>query len=53
MEKQYKMNKTRKELKEQRKLLLKFCDHLNTYQGLEGFRFDFMMQDFLDKKKNG
>ena len=28
------------------KQLLKFCDHLNTYSGLEDFRFDFMLVDF-------
>jgi len=26
-----------------------FCEHLNTYKGLEDCRFDFMLIDFLDK----
>jgi hypothetical protein len=26
-----------------------FCDHLNTYEGLEDCRFDFMLIDYLDK----
>lgn len=29
-----------------KKQLLKFCDHLNTYKGLEDCRFDFMLIDF-------
>ena len=28
------------------KQLQKFCDHLNTYKGLEDCRFDFMLVDF-------
>lgn len=28
------------------KQLVKFCDHLNTYAGLEDCRFDFMLIDF-------
>ena len=28
------------------KQLVKFCDHLNTYAGLEDCRFDFMLVDF-------
>lgn len=28
------------------KQLVKFCDHLNTYSGLEDCRFDFMLVDF-------
>lgn len=28
-----------------------FCDHLNTYEGMEEIRFDFMIQDFIDKRK--
>lgn len=31
--------------------LLAFCDHLNTYTGMEEIRFDFMMQDFIDKSQ--
>ena len=31
--------------------LLAFCDHLNTYAGMEEIRFDFMMQDFIDKSQ--
>ena len=34
--------KTKKELK-------KFCQHLNTYKGLEEIRFDFMLLDYLNK----
>lgn len=29
-----------------RKQLLKFCNHLTTYEGLEDCRFDFMLIDF-------
>ena len=36
---------------QQRELLLAFCDHLNTYAGMEEIRFDFMMQDFIDKSQ--
>ena len=32
-----------------RKELNAFCDHLNTYEGLEDCRFDFMLIDYLDK----
>lgn len=28
------------------KQLVKFCEHLNTYAGLEDCRFDFMLVDF-------
>jgi histidinol phosphatase-like PHP family hydrolase len=28
-----------------------FCDHLNTYDGMEEIRFDFMIQDFIDKSQ--
>jgi hypothetical protein len=35
----------------QRELLLAFCNHLNEYPGLEDARFDFMMQDFIDKSQ--
>lgn len=35
--------------KDNRKELLNFADHLNTYKGLEKIRFDFMVQDYLDK----
>lgn len=28
--------------------MLKFCDHLNSYKGLEKVRFDFMLIDFLN-----
>jgi len=28
-----------------------FCEHLNTYKGLEEIRFDFMLVDFLDRNK--
>lgn len=31
--------------------LIAFCEHLNTYNGMEEIRFDFMMQDFIDKSK--
>lgn len=34
-----------------RELLLAFCDHLNEYPGMEEVRFDFMMQDYLDKSQ--
>lgn len=36
---------------QQREQLLAFCDHLNTYAGMEEIRFDFMMQDFIDKSQ--
>lgn len=39
------------DVNQQRELLLAFCDHLNTYNGMEEVRFDFMMQDFLDKSQ--
>lgn len=39
------------DVNQQRELLLAFCDHLNTYAGMEEVRFDFMMQDFLDKSQ--
>lgn len=29
-----------------KKQLVKFCEHLNTYAGLEDCRFDFMLLDF-------
>jgi hypothetical protein len=29
-----------------------FCDHLETYKGLEDLRFDFMLIDFLNLKDN-
>lgn len=31
--------------------LTRFCDHLNTYDGLEECRFDFMLQDFNATQK--
>ena len=34
-----------------RNLVCDFCDHLNTYDGMEEIRFDFMIQDFIDKSK--
>jgi hypothetical protein len=34
---------------EQLKAFCDFCEHLNTYEGLEECRFDFMLIDFLDK----
>lgn len=34
-----------------REALLNFCEHLNSYKGLEECRFSFMMQDYLDKIK--
>ena len=36
---------------QQREQLLAFCDQLNTYAGMEEIRFDFMMQDFIDKSQ--
>ncbi len=29
--------------------LLDFADHLNSYEGFEEVRFDFMVMDYLDK----
>ena len=31
--------------------LLAFADHLNTYKGLESYRFDFMVVDYLESKQ--
>lgn len=39
------------DVNQQREQLLAFCDHLNTYAGMEEIRFDFMMQDFIDKSQ--
>ena len=40
------------DVNQQREQLLAFCDHLNTYAGMEEIRFDFMMQDFIEKANN-
>lgn len=32
--------------------LIDFCNHLNTYAGLEDLRFDFMLQDYFNAKKH-
>jgi len=45
------MKKEREIKLPKRELLLAFCDHLNEYRGMEEVRFDFMMQDFLDKSQ--
>jgi hypothetical protein len=34
-----------------KKDLEKFCEHLNSYKGMEEVRFDFMLIDFLEKQK--
>jgi hypothetical protein len=36
-----------KPIETERRLLLAFADHLNSYAGLEEMRFDFMVIDFL------
>ena len=33
----------------QRELLLQFSSHLNTYEGMEDKRFDYMVCDFLQQ----
>lgn len=38
-------------LKKEKRQIKDFCNHLNTYKGLEEIRFDFMLSDFLNKKK--
>ena len=32
-------------------MLSEFCDHLNSYKGMEEARFDFMLIDFIEKLK--
>jgi len=49
--KQYAKEYQDSEVVVQSEQLKAFCEHLNTYKGLEEIRFDFMLVDFIDKDK--
>lgn len=42
-----------RELEDPSNLLIEFANFINTYPGLEGLRFDFMVIDFLGQTTKG